>query len=334
VFLSQSMDKIVKNILCVTFLTVILYIPGLEVSFADTILMRNNEQIKGVVVEEYKDRIILSTVDGEREILRDQIRKIIFEFEEQNLTSLGDFYKDRGLFRKAYYYYSKALELNPDYKRAKEGLNYAGTHIQQTGRIKKLSHIQRLNQQAKWEKGTSAPSELSDSENMEKQIKSNLGISLKNVKESFEVSGVVLGSPASKAGIHKGDIILAVWGGSISYMSPNEVMEKLATPGVMDIQMTFSRSMVVKLPNLSRGYDDLFGAKLSFSEMDGLIVEVVHNGSATARAGLKKDDAVIELQGQSTRYMSMQDVIRTIDSRRGESIVVKIKRDVVLWKKF
>ena len=328
------MDKIVKNILCVTFFTVILYIPGLGISFADTVLMRNNEKIMGVVVEEYKDRIILSTVDGEREILRDQIRKIIFDFEEQNLTSLGDFYRDRGLFRKAYYYYSKALELNPDYKRAKEGLNYSGTHIQQTGRIKKLSHIQRLNQQAKWEKGISAPSELSDSENMEKQIKSNLGISLKNVKESFEVSGVVLGSPASKAGIHKGDVILAVWGGAISYMSPNEVMEELATPGVMDIQMTFSRRMVIKLPNVSGGYDDHLGAKLSFSEMDGLVVEAVYTGSEAEKSGLKKDDAVIELQGQPTRYMSMQDVIRTINSRRGEGIALNIKRDVVLWKKF
>lgn len=330
-FLSHNISRFERNAVCTTFFAVILYFLGSNSSFADTIVMKNNEHIKGVVVEEYKDRFILSTADGEKEILRDRIRNIIFDLEEQNLASLGDFYQDRGLFRKAYYYYGKALELNPDYKKAKEGLNYAGTHIQQTGRMKKLSHIQRLNEQAKWKKGISTSS---DSGSMEDEIRDNLGIALKNVKESFEISNVVSGSPASKAGIHKGDIILAIWGRSISYMSPIEVLEKLAAPGVMDIQMTFSRRIMVNLPNIGGSYENLLGAKLGFSEMDGLVVEELCPTGAASKAGVKKDDVVSGLQGRSTRYMPMNDVVRMINSGRGDTIFLQIKRDVVLWKKF
>ncbi len=330
-FLLHKIDRIVKNTVYVVFFAMVLCLSGLNRSFADTILMRNNERLKGVVVEEYKDRVVLSTVDGEREILRNRIRNIIFDLEEQNLVSLGDFYQDQGIFRKAYYYYGKALELNPDYKRAKEGLNYVGTHIQQTGRMKKLSHIQRLNEQAKWEKGIFTSS---DSESMEEEIKNNLGIVLKNVKESFEISNVVFRSPAAKAGLHKGDVMLAVWGRSISYMPPNEVLEKLVAPGVMDIQMTFGRRIMMNLPNVSGGYDDLLGAKLGFSGMEGLIVKEVYTGGVAAKSGMKKGDVVTKVQGQPTRYMPMHDVIRTINSRKGDTIFLEIKRDVVLWKKF
>jgi len=169
---------------------------------------------------------------------------------------------------------------------------------------------------------------------MEDEIRDNLGIALKNVKESFEISNVVSGSPASKAGIHKGDIILAIWGRSISYMSPIEVLEKLAAPGVMDIQMTFSRRIMVNLPNIGGSYENLLGAKLGFSEMDGLVVEELCPTGAASKAGVKKDDVVSGLQGRSTRYMPMNDVVRMINSGRGDTIFLQIKRDVVLWKKF
>ena len=98
--------------------------------------------------------------------------------------------------------------------------------------------------------------------------------------------------------------------------------------------MTFSRRIMVNLPNKGGNYESLLGAKLGFLEMDGLVAEDVYPAGAASKAGVKKDDVVSGLQGQSTRYMPMNDVIRTINSRIGDTIFLQIKRDVVLWKKF
>ena len=122
-------------------------------SLADTVMMKDRERVKGVVVEEYSDRVVISTMDGEKELLKSKIDKIVYDFEEQNLTSLADFYQDRGMYKTAYYYYEQALKVNPDYKKAKEGLNYVHTYVQQTDRIRKLDHIQRMNDEKLWQQG-------------------------------------------------------------------------------------------------------------------------------------------------------------------------------------
>jgi len=311
------------------FIPTVFLFPAAYFSFSDTIVLKGAEELKGVVVEEYKDRIVLSTEGGEKELLRGNIADIIFDLEEQNLASLGDFYQDRGMYRKAYYYYSKALEINPEYKKAIDGINYVGTYIHQTSRMKKLSHIQKLNEQAEWEKG-SVDKGFQSSE--EKIVKS-LGIVLKNSAESFEISRVVSGSPAAEAGVKKGDVLLAVWGRAITYMETGEVLDKLANHGTMDVHITFSRFMMVKMSGTPAAYGNPLGVKLGFSEMEGLMVEEVREGSAANLAGIKSGDMLTEVQGQSTRYMPLNEVIRTIDSREGSTVFLKIRRDAVLWKK-
>ena len=100
----------------------------------------------------------------------------------------------------------------------------------------------------------------------------------------------------------------------------------------MDIHVTIERPYFL---NLSRGkdsYDAIIGGKLAFTEMEGLkFIEVYEDGSARKK-GIKKDDIVVKLQDRSTRYMSFKEVEQIITSRKGDSLSLKIKRNVVIWR--
>jgi len=315
-------------------LIVVLSVSFVSHAYSDTVVLKNNQRIKGVVVEDYKDRIVLSTMDGEKQIMRNDIKRIIFDLEEQNLTNMADQYQDKNMHEKAYYYYSKALEVNPEYKKARDGINFVSTHLQQKGRMQKLGHIKMLNEE-KFGKREEKP-EIDNKETQEdqKKLKDSLGIVLKNIDQSFEIEEVVYKSPAYEAGIKKEDILLATWGRAISYMEPREVVQRLVNAGVMDIQVTLERSYMLNLKNMRGNYENVIGMKFGFSEMEGLIVSKVYPGGVADKAGIKKGDVVFVIQGESVRYMSLRDVSRIINARKGDTLSVVMKRDVVMWKKF
>ncbi|MFH1305243.1 MAG: PDZ domain-containing protein [Candidatus Omnitrophota bacterium] len=301
---------------------------------ADTVIMQDGERRKGVVVEEHNDRIVLSGMEGEKQIMRTDTKNIIFDLKEQNLTSFADLYRDKGSYEKAHYYYVKALEVNPNYKKARDGFNYTGTYLQQASRRLKLDHIRRRNEGKEWNRESTVSTAPTEKINEAAKLKENLGIVLGADKEGISVSGIVPLSPAAAAGIKRGDILASVWSRSVSYMQPEEVIKRLLDPGVMDIKVAIIRSVKLNLDNASGKYSALIGAGLGFAEMEGLIVEKVIPGGLAEKARIKKNDLIMDVQGQPTRYMSLEKVDNTISSRKGKQLSLKIKRDVVMWKKF
>ncbi|MBL7073449.1 MAG: PDZ domain-containing protein [Candidatus Omnitrophica bacterium] len=298
-------------------------------SFADTIYLKNDETLKGVVVEEYKDRIVLSTITGEIEVMRNEIEQLIYDREEQNLVSLAEHCQDRGEFIKAYYYYNRALTINPDYKKARKGLNYVGIYVVNTGRKRKLDHVERLNAGERERQGQAK------GENKEKRekVKDVLGLSLSDDDGNVIISGVVTGSPASKSGVKKGDTLLSLWARSVNYMEPEDIMDKLLSP-VMDVQMTIKRSYKLNLKNASIKYGNLAGIKFGYSEMEGMIVKGVVESSPSKIAGIKKDDIISTIGGRDVRYMGIKEADKIINSSSDGHIVISVKRDVIIWKNF
>jgi len=300
------------------------------VSYADTVILNSDERIKGVIVEDYKDRIVVSTIDGEKEIMRNDIKSVIYDLEEQNLTNLGDYYQDQGAYEKAYYYYDKALEVNPEYKRARDGLGYLGTYLQQTSRRIKLDQLDRANEESKWRSRRPSATEPTKEEKIERTF----GFSLKDEQGKFKIRNIIPGSTADKAGLKEGDTLLSAWGRSVSYMQPEDVMRKLLVPGIMDIQITIGRDYNLELPEKKAKYNVLLGGKLGFSEMDGLILEDVYEGGKAEAAGLRKGDIITGLSGKTTRYMAMEEAADIISEAQGKAVILQIKRDIIMWKKF
>jgi len=300
-----------------------------DTSFADTLYLKNDETLKGVVVEEYTDRIVLSTITGEKQVMRNEIEQLIYDREEQNLVSLAEHCQDRGEFIKAYYYYDKALTINPDYKKARKGLNYVGIYVVNSGRIRKLDHVERLNAGERERQG------IGNGENKEKreQVRDVLGLSLSDKDGNVVISGVRGGSPASKGAIKKGDTLLSLWARSVNYMEPEDIMDKLLSP-VMDVQMTIERNYKLNLKKASKKYGNLAGIKFGYSEMEGMIVKGVAEFSPAETAGIKKDDVISTIGGRDVRYMGIKEVDQVINSARDGFIVISVKRDMIIWKNF
>lgn len=319
-----------RSIHIILFIAVFLCLVGVIISVGDTILKKDGERLKGVVVEDYKDRIVLSTMDGEKVIMKSNIERIIYDLEEQNLTSLADMYQDRGMYKTAHYYYEEALKINPEYKKAREGLNYTAGLAQQTKRRRKLDHISRMNEEKLFRRGGPVEEMASEKD----RLKKSLGIELDDVEGSYKIASVIPDSAAAKGGLKKGDVIVAAWGRTITYMQPGEVMKKLLSAESVEVRLTIERTVMMDLASLKENYPSIIGVQFEFSEMEGLMVKEVTDKSPALKAGIRKGDQLMEVQGESTRYMALNEVEGIIKSRKGETLSLKVKRDVVLWKKF
>ena len=104
--------------------------------------------------------------------------------------------------------------------------------------------------------------------------------------------------------------------------------------GIMDLQITVERVCLLNLKQEKGKYNVLLGGKLGFSEMEGLIFEDVYPEGQASRAGLKEGDVITGLEGNPTRYMSLEEAVDIITNSRGEPLSLKIKRDIVMWKDF
>jgi len=67
-----------------------------------------------------KGRGMPSTIDGEMEVLRVEIKDIQYDAPEQNLFRMGRLYEGQGRFEEALNYYQRATEANPRYKEASD----------------------------------------------------------------------------------------------------------------------------------------------------------------------------------------------------------------------
>lgn len=324
-FCGKNMERIIRIFLVCLFAMTMCS----AASFADTIYLKNDETLKGVVVEEYKDRIVLSTISGEKQVMRGEIEQLIYDREEQNLVSLAEHCQDRGEFIKAYYYYNRALTINPDYKKARKGLNYVGIYVVNSGRKRKLDHVERLNAGERERQGKAK------GENKEKRekVRDVLGLSLSDNDGNVIISDVVIGSPASKSAIKKGDTLLSLWARAVSYMEPEDIMDKLLSP-VMDVQMTIKRSYKLNLKNASIKYGNLAGIKFGYSEMEGMVVKGVAESSPSETAGIKKDDIISTIGGRDVRYMGIKEADQVINSSSDGFVVISVKRDMIIWKNF
>jgi C-terminal processing protease CtpA/Prc len=313
-----------KNI--VFILTLILVLS--TVLYADTVVLKDKTTLKGLVVDEYADRIVLNTVDGEKRILRKYIDRIEYDTPEQNFMQMGRVYDEKGWYDKAAFYYKKAMEINPDYKEAREA--YVASHAKMWHEEEKRTKkgIETYNMAMEWQRARKNKKADAVVKNKESLVKECIGIRLAQNKGVFSVNEVVPGSSADKAGIRKGDFLVGIWGRLIRYSKKEDILAELIGPKYSEVKIIVGKNITIPLETGMETYKEL-GILLGF-EYEGLLIKDVFSGKKGEQAGFKKGDFVIAIDKNVTRYMPIDNVIALINNPKNNKIVFTIRRNINL----
>jgi C-terminal processing protease CtpA/Prc len=124
--------------------------------------------------------------------------------------------------------------------------------------------------------------------------------------------------------MRRGDMLIAVWGRFVRYLSIGEVVEMLLEKTSLETKCTIERDINVRTEN--------FGAELKM-QFDGMTVSEVKDPSSAKEAGLKASDIIVNINGNSTRYMPLKKGIDAIKSSKDGLVRLTIRRDLVIWGK-
>jgi S1-C subfamily serine protease len=150
------------------------------------------------------------------------------------------------------------------------------------------------------------------------------------------VSRVVRGSPAEKAGIKAGDVVVALDGQTLQGGADLRNRVGLIAPGTT-IKLTVIRkkeqqTVSVKLEKAnpeaaaaSAGDDSVLeGVQLASGKSDGISVAGVERNSRAFAQGLRKGDLIVGADQQAVH--SPEQLSAVIDQNEGEPLVLDIKR--------
>ena len=293
------------------------------VLFADTIQMKDGKENKGIVVEDYQDRIVLSTAGGEVTLKKSDIKELYFDNEEENLVKLADQAKDRHDYARAFTYYNMALKINPDFKDANDGLVFLQGYLFRKEESEKLDDIKRRENIERY--GTVVPTEKTQTEDerfrsLTDRLRAVIGLTLEIEKGFPKVIDVRLKSPAYAAGIRKNDRLVALWAKMTGYMSLAELMETMLDKPSLEIKCGIERTLEIYPEGLSLTM-----------ELKGLTVSGLREEAAQEDQGLKKDDLIVSINGQSTRYMPLKKALALIKGSK-DTVKLVIRRDALIWR--
>ena len=186
--------------------------------FADVVYDTAGGTLKGLVVEEHADRIILNTEEGERTLLRSQIEEIFYAEPERNYLYLGSQALEGGDFGAARGFFQKALQINPDFPEA-------GDALQRADDLEKKQEL------------------LTGGLDFLKALKKQWGITLEEGKELAVIRDVSPGSLAERAGLAVGDGLVAAWSSSLAFLPAGAVAKELIGPPASKIKLTLQRTV-------------------------------------------------------------------------------------------
>lgn len=294
-------------------------------SFADTVIFKDGKRAKGLILDEFKDRIVLSTIEGEKVIPKSKIRSAVYDSEEKALMQEARNQMKKNQHIKAYYTYKKVLELDPEMKEARERMDYLKGYLEEQTKGDIMKSVRNRQERLQ---GASGKTPV-------QRAREELGLFLETGEKYVFVRSN--NSSGSSKKIKAGDSIVSVWGEMAAYMDADEVANMLLVPG--ETRCVIERALKVDLykghakNNLfSNGYERIIGAKLEL-EKRGVIVKKVSSSGPFSEAGIKRGDLIERINGKNTRYMPMSKIIDLIKENKEKKMDIVIRRGVVFWRK-
>ena len=278
----------IKPLLAMTFVLIVL----LPVAYADVVYDHAGGTLKGLVVEEHHDRIVLSTEEGEKTVLRSEIEEVFYSEPERNYLYLGNQALEEGDFGIARGFFQKAVQINPAFSEATDALD----------RAEDLEKKQEL---------------VAKGLDLLQTLKKQWGITLGQGKDLAIVEEVRAGSLAERSGLENGDGLVAAWSSSLAFLPTGGVAKELIGPPGSKLKLTLQRD--VKLPA-----GEGFKFKLSMERL-GLT-------AAGAEPPFLLGDRIVSIDGNSTRYMPLGKARKMIEGAKSKGVAFGIHRNLLITR--
>lgn len=269
---------------------------------ADVVYEQAGGTTKGLVVEEHRDRLVITTEQGERMILRSQIEEVFYSEPERNYLYLGNQAVEGGELSAAEGFFQKAVQINPQLEEAQDALQ-------------RLHDLQR-----KVELGIRFQGPLA-------ALEKGWGLSLKAAEPLVSVDKVREDSVVRKAALAEGDGLVALWSSSLAFLPAQQVADQLLGPPRTPLKLTIERE--ISLPPVSResrGWPEL---KLSMERL-GLTVQQAPATREPTRSGLLPGDRIVSIDGAPTRYTPLSQARAALEQAKGRGVTLRIHRDLLL----
>lgn len=269
---------------------------------ADEIYFASGETLKGLVVEEHVDRLVVSTVDGERTVWRLDVDQVFFDDPERNYLYLGNEALAGGDVNAAMTLYQKAIQLNPAWGDARDALRRLDDQQRRMTRAWAVEDSRRALQMA-W------------------------GLTLSATENYPVVTTMAPPAGAAGAGLQTGDAVVAVWGESMGYRPLAQVAGRLAGPAGTEVKITVRRDVTVRAAEVPNAPWPGFGVSMTPA---GLTVSDV--GMLGTAAGVQVGDIIVTLDGRPTRYLPLGAARAVIDKARAAGLRLQIHRHLLITR--
>jgi len=288
--------------------------------FADTVYLKDKSTLKGIVVEDYVDRIVYSTIDGEREILKSKIIRINYDEPIDNLVNLGDAAFKKGYYKGALKYYLMAQEINPNISILNNKIYHTEATIYKTPELQKREHLALKSEIMSGHISQPSPTRKVPAE---EALRRDLGIYLTRKGGRFYIKDMIKKSPFEKAGARKGDVIIAIWSHLCSYFTTEDLYASLTKPGELMTSVTIERDLTL------RGTKPL-EANLVM-QWEGSVINTIQEDGTAKKAGFKNDDLIIAINGNPTRYTPLKTVVKKLQEMETKTVVT-IQRKLTIFR--
>ncbi len=271
---------------------------SLSRAHADELDLTSGQTLKGLVVEEHLDRLIVSTADGEQVIRRRDIDEGFFDDPERNYLYLGNEALAGGDLNGATTLFQKALQFNPRLEEVRDA-------IQRTEDIRR-----------KLVSGWTVNDPVA-------AVWTRWGMRLAGTGDYPVVEQVAAGRAAAQAGLRVGDRLVAVWGASTGFRALPDVAAQILGPQATPVKFTLQREIVLPPPHTAAMAWP--GIELSLGPQGAMVAAA---GAAGLAAGVQVGDLVVALDGRATRYMPLAAARAALAAARGRGITLRVQRTI------
>ncbi len=293
------------------------------VSSADTVVLKNGLSVKGLILNEYKDRIVVSTADGEKYFMKSDIRSASYDSEARLLLQEGRNQVKKRQYVKAYYTYKKVLEMDPRIEEARKRVGFLKRFLENKALSEITGNIAKRNEFVNGKNARTPTREVAD----------RLGLVLDAGERHVYVAGVINKDAAGpKAGLKEGDRIVSIWGEMTAYMDVDEVAGLLSAPH--ESSFVIERTVVVGLdhgnPGLFKNIKNIIGAGLELKR-EGVRVADLSPHGPFEKAEIEAGDLLCGINGKDVKYMPMSRIYSTFRNNQDKNIECVIRRDISIW---